>query len=165
MVDFGPQAPINTTTVATAVERRWACHTRKMWPADRYERQRCNVVPLHVCSVVYLWYICPVGCVLVREGTYVQNRPHAEKPGKSSYPLLAGKNLESPPRELRCSDRVQTSTTGSGRPSCFDVVTGFYLKVLVRRDKLQSRRKFHKYTYTHEAPSRAVRCSPRGDVS
>ena len=69
MVDFGPQAPINTTTVATAVQRRWACLTRKMWPADRYERQRCNVVPLHVCSVVYLWYICPVGCVLVREGT------------------------------------------------------------------------------------------------
>ena len=43
MVDYGPQTPMNTTTVATAVQRRWACHTRTVLPADAYGRQRCNV--------------------------------------------------------------------------------------------------------------------------
>ena len=37
------------------------------------------------------------------------------------YPLPAEKNFASPPRELQCSDRAQTLTTGSGRPSCVDV--------------------------------------------
>ena len=59
------------------------------------------------------------------------------------------KNFERPPRELQCSDRAQTSTTGSERPSCVDVVTGFYLKVLVRRDKFENIRKFHKHTYIY----------------
>ena len=45
----------NTVTVATAVQRRWACHTRTVLPADAYGRQRCNVV-LSACFVVYLWY-------------------------------------------------------------------------------------------------------------
>ena len=91
-----------------------------------------------------------LGCVLVREGnknrqnvtvTYVQSRPHTEKPGKSSYPLPKKKNFERPPRDLQCSDRAQTSTTGSGQPYCVDVVLGFRLKVLVRRDKFENRRK------------------------
>ena len=115
-----------------------------------------------------------LGRVLVRDGnknrqnftgTYVQNRPHTEKPGKSSYLLPKKKNFERMPRELQCSDRAQTSTTGSGRPSCVDVVLGFWLKVLVRRDKFQNRRKFHKYTYTYKAPFRGVGHFPRGDAS
>ena len=39
------------------------------------------------------------------------------------YPLPAENNFESPPRELQCSDRAQPSTTGSGRPSCVDVLS------------------------------------------
>ena len=70
-------------------------------------------------------------------------------PGKSSYPLPEKKNFGRPPRELQCSDRAQTSTTGSGRASCIDVVSGFWLKVLVRRDKFENRRKNHNYTYTY----------------
>ena len=58
------------------------------------------------------------------------------------------KNFERPPRELQCLDRAHTSTRGSGRPSCVDVVLGFWLKVLVRRDTFENRRKFHKCTYT-----------------
>ena len=83
---------------------------------------------LHVLlsPVVYV-----LGCVLVKEGyknrqftgTYVQNRPYTEKPGKSSYPLPPEKNFESTPRELQSSDRAQTSTTGSGRPSSVDVLS------------------------------------------
>ena len=99
-----------------------------------------------------------LGCVLVRgqqkqtkfTGTYLQNRPHTEKPEKSSYPLPPEKKRVSTPRELQCSDRAQTSTTGSERPSCDDVVAGFWLKVLERRYKFQNRRKFHKYTYRDE---------------
>ena len=155
MVDYGPQAPMNTTTVATAVQRRWACHTRTVLPADAYGRQRCNVV---LSALLSTCGTCPMGCALVREGnknrqilpvrTYqVQNRPHIEKGGEPSYPLPAEENFESPPRELQFSDRAKTSTTGSGRPSCVDVVLGFWLKVLVRRDKFQNRRKFHKCTY------------------
>ena len=70
-------------------------------------------------------------------------------PGKSSYPLPKKKNFGRPPRELKCSDRAQTSTTGSGRPSCIEIVLGFWLKVLVRRDKFENRRKNHNYTYTY----------------
>ena len=146
---------MNTTTSATtAVQRSWACHTRTVLPADAYGRQRCNVV-LSACSVVYLWCMSGAVCLL-REGnknrhnfsgTYVQSWPHTEKPGRSPYPLPKRKNFERPPRELQCSDRAQTSTTSSGRPSCVDVVLGFWLKVLVRRDKFQNRRKFHKCTY------------------
>ena len=54
---------------------------------------------------------------------------------------LKKKNFGRPPRELQCSDRAQTSTTGSGRASCIDVDLGFWLKVLVRRDKYENRRK------------------------
>ena len=75
------------------------------------------------------------------------------------------KNFERPPRKLQSSDRAQTSTTGSGRPSCVDVVLGFWLKVLVRRDKFKNGRKFHKYTYTYKAPLRGVGCFPRSDAS
>ena len=86
---------MNTTIVATAVHRRSACHTRTVLPAgDDYGRQRCNVV-LSACSVVYLWSMSRAVCSCERAkenrhkftGTYVQNRPHTEKPGKSAYPL------------------------------------------------------------------------------
>ena len=103
--------------------------------------------------------ICPVGCVFVREGN--KNRQILPVrtykigliqriPGKRViHSHRKKKKLESPPRELLCSDRAQTSTTSSGRPSCVDVVFGFWLKVLVRRTKFQNRRKFHKYVYTY----------------
>ena len=75
--------------------------------------------------------------VLVREGnknrqffygytcfTYVQNRHRTGKPGKSYYPLPSEKkNFENTPRELHCSDRAQTSTPGSGRTPCVDVLS------------------------------------------
>ena len=65
MVDYGPQTPMNTTTVATAVQRRWAFHTRTVLRADAYGRQRCNVV-LSTCSVVYLWCVSWAVCSLER---------------------------------------------------------------------------------------------------
>ena len=51
------------------------------------------------CRLPVVYFL---GCVLVREGNenrqkitgmHVQNRPHTEKPGKSSYPLPSGKRL------------------------------------------------------------------------
>ena len=93
MVDYGPQIPMNTnTTVATAVQRRWTCHTRTVLPADAYGRQRRNV--LSACSVVYLWYMSGL-CAHERATKTGKKlpvrtskiRPHTEKPGKSSYPL------------------------------------------------------------------------------
>ena len=67
---YGPQAPMHTTIlqwlyVATAVQRRWACHTRTVLPTDAYGRQRCNVV-LSACSVVYLWCMSWAVCSLER---------------------------------------------------------------------------------------------------
>ena len=59
---------MNTTTVATAVQRRWACHTRKALAADVYGRQRCNVV-LSASSVVYVR-----GCVLDKRGQQKQTK-------------------------------------------------------------------------------------------
>ena len=72
-----------------------------------------------------------------------------ETPGNRLIHSRKKKNFGRPPRELQCSDRAQTSTTGSGQPSCIDVVLGFWLKVLVRRDKFENRRKNHNYTYTY----------------
>ena len=72
-----------------------------------------------------------------------------ETPGNRLIHSRKKKNFGRPPRELQCSDRAQTSTTGSGRASCIDVVLGFWLKVLVRRDKFENRRKNHNYTYTY----------------
>ena len=61
--DYGPQTPMNTTAVDTAVQLRWACHTRTVLRADAYGRQRCKVV-LSSCSVVYLycvsWAVCSI---------------------------------------------------------------------------------------------------------
>ena len=137
MVDYRPRAPMNTTnTVATAVQRRWACNTRTVLPADASERQRCNVV-LSACSVVSCG-ICPVSCVLVREGnknrqilpvrTYWYKIGIIQRnPGNRLIHSQRKKNFESPPRELQCSDRAQTSTTGYRRPSCVDVVIVFFL--------------------------------------
>ena len=158
-MDYGPQTPMKTTTVATAVQRRWACHTRTVLPTDAYGRQRCNVV---LCMFCCLPVVYVLGCVLVREGnknrqfftgTYVQNRRLQRNPGNRLIHSRKKKNFERPPRELQCSDRAQTSTTGSGRPSCVDVVLWFWLKVLVRTDKFENRRKFHKYTYTYTTVS------------
>ena len=72
-----------------------------------------------------------------------------ETPGNRLIHSRKKKNFGRPPRELQCSDRAQTSTTGSGRLSCIDVVLGFWLKVLVRGDKFENRRKNHNYTYTY----------------
>ena len=79
-----------------------------------------------------------------------------ETPGNRLIHSRKKKNFGRPPRELQCSDRAQTSTTGSGRASCIDVVSGFWLKVLVRRDKFENRRKNHNYTYAYKVPLREV---------
>ena len=102
----------NTTTVATAVQRRWACHTRRVSPADAYGRQRCTVMP-SASSVVCLWFMSWAVCSLERAaknrqnftGTYVQNRPHIEKPGKTSYPLSKKKKMSA--RHASYSARIE----------------------------------------------------------
>ena len=108
MVDYGPQAPMNTTaTVATAVQRRWACHTRTVLRADAYGRQRCNAV-LSACFLSPV--VCPAGCVLVRDGN--KNRQILpvrtykigliqRNPGNRISHSQRKKNFESPPRELQ----------------------------------------------------------------
>ena len=84
--------------------------------------------------------------------TYVQNKPHTEKPRKSSYPLPKKKNFDRPPRELQCSDRAQTSTTGSGRPSCVDIYSFRVLAKSARtkRQVPKQTKKNHKNTYTYD---------------
>ena len=46
---------------ATAVQSRWACHTRTVLLVGAYGRQRCKVVTC-ACSVVYLWYMSWAVC-------------------------------------------------------------------------------------------------------
>ena len=138
-MDYGPQTPMNTTTVATAVQRRWACHTRTVLPSDAYGQQRCKVV-LYACSVVYLWCMSWAECSLERATKTdkilpvrtLKNRPHAEKPGKSSYTLHASYSarIELKPRPT-CPDGLPVSA-----------YLAFCRKVLVRRDMFERRRKF-----------------------
>ena len=75
-----------------------------------------------------------LGCVLVREGNKNRHKFTGTKYVRSKLASYretreivlstpAGKkNVGSTPRELQCSDRAQTSTTGFGRPSCVDVL-------------------------------------------
>ena len=136
MVDYGPQTPMNATTVATAVQRRWACHTRTALSAA-YGRQRCNIV-LSACSVVYLWCMFWAVCSLERSTKTDKLLPERtcrykigliqRNPGNRINHSRKKKNFEHPPRELQCSDRAQTSTTGSGRPYCVDVDSGGWAK-------------------------------------
>ena len=157
MVDYGPQTPMNTTTVATAVQRRWACHTRTVLPADAYGRQRCNVV-LSACSVVYLWCMSWAVCSLERATKTDKILPVRtykigliqRNPGNRLIHSRREKDFECTPRELQCSDRAQTSTTGSGRPSCVDVLSVLADSARTKRyfSMIQNRRKFHEYTYT-----------------
>ena len=58
-----------------------------------------------------------------------------------------GKTFERIPRELQSSDRAQTSSTGSGRPSCVDELSAL-AKSARRRDMLENRQNEYKYTYT-----------------
>ena len=170
MVDYGPQAPMNTTAVATAVQRRWASHKCTLLTAGAYERQRSNVV-LSACSVVYLfymtWAVCSREGNINRQhftGTYLQNRPHTEKPGKSSYPLPPGKNFERTPHELQCWDRTETLTAGSGRSFCVDALSVLVKSARTNRyDPKQTEN--YTYTYTYKDLLRGVRCSPRGDAN
>ena len=59
--------------------------------------------------------------------TYVRtgmrmNKASYRKPVNRLYPLPAKKNFKFTPRATRCTDRGQTSTTVSGRPSSVDPV-------------------------------------------
>ena len=127
---------------------------------------------LHVLLSLPVVYV--LGCVLVREGNknrqnftgcaYVQNRPHTEKPGKSSLPL----SLEKTSRARHASDSARIEL--KPRPTCPDgLPVSAYLalcrKVLVRTDIFERRRTFHNYTYTYKAPLRGVGCFPPGDAS
>ena len=145
-MDYGSQAPINIKTVATAVQRRWACHTRTVLPAGAYCRQRCIVV------VVYLWYMSWAVCS--REGnktdkiipvrTYKRNRL-IHSPRKKTF--------EHTPREVQCSDRPQTSTTGSGRLFCVDVLSVLAKSTRTKRYDRKQTTNSQIYVYIHGSPS------------
>ena len=98
---------------------------------------------LHILLSTCVMYV--LGCVLVRGQQkqtkfyrYVRKKQASHRETREivlSTPVE--KNFEGTPSELQCLDRAQTSTTGSGRPSCVDVYLAFWLKVLVRRDKFE----------------------------
>ena len=146
---------MNTTTVATAVQRRWACHTRTVLPADAYGRQRCNVV-VSACSVVYLWCMSWTVCPLERATktdkilpvrTYGV-RPHAENPGNRLTHSQQKKTLSA------CHASYSARMELKFRPTCPDglpvsAYSAFCRKVLVRRDMFERRRKIHNYRYTY----------------
>ena len=153
---YGPQAPMNTTAVtavATAVQGRWACHTRTVLLADAYGRQRCNVV-LSECSVVYLWYMSCGLCARERgqpkqtkNYRYVRTRYKIgliqRHPGNCLIHPRRKKTLRA--RHASYSARIERKP----RPQVPDGVPvstylAFWLKVFVRRDTSQNRRPFHK---------------------
>ena len=136
----------------TAVQRRSV--TRMVLPAAG----RGSVVtlsPVVACPVHCYCCCCRWVIISPQKKTKIVcamkiKKRFTETPGNRLIHSRKKKNFGRPPRELQCSDRAQTSTTGSGQPSCIDVVLGFWLKVLVRRDKFENRRKNHNYTYTYD---------------
>ena len=155
MVDYGPQTPMNTTTVATALQRIWACHTRTVLPSDAYGRQRYNIV---LCVFCCLPVVYVLGCVLVREGKKTDKKLPVctykigpEKPGKSFIHSRRKKTLRAPcasySARIEFKPRPQVP---NGLP--VSMYFAFWLEVLVRRDMIRNRRKFHKYTYSCGLP-------------
>ena len=107
------------------------------------------------CCCLRLWSVLPaqsvqrmLSCKNTKNRTYVNlGRPRAEIPGNRLLYSRRKKNCERTPREQQCSDRAQTLTTGSGRPSCVDVINVLVISARTKRyDRIQT--KFHKYTYT-----------------
>ena len=73
-----------------------------------------------------------------------------ETPGNRLIYSRRKQIFECTPRELQCSDRAQTSTTGSGRPSCVEVLS-VLAKSARTKSMIENRLKFHKYRYTYKA--------------
>ena len=155
-MDYGPQTPMNTTTVTTAVLRRWACHTRTVLRTDACGRQRCNVV-LSACSYVYMWCVSWAVCSLEgnknrkNTGTYVQKQASCKETREIVVSTPEKKKLQAP--STRATALGSSSNLDDRFCAAFhvDVVLGFWLNALVRRDKFENRRKFHKHTYTYKA--------------
>ena len=67
-----------------------------------------------------------------------------QKPREMLVYTPARENYERLPRAPGCTDRAQTSTKVSGRPSRVDLLSVF-LKMLVQRDMLENRRTSDKH--------------------
>ena len=120
-------------------------------------------------SVVYV-----LGCVLVRgqqkRKTFYRSHTYVQKGLIQRNPVnrLIHARREKTLRVRHASYSARTELKPQPQvPDGLPVSTriAFWLKVLVRRDKFENRRKFHRYTYTYKAPLRGVGCSPRGDAS
>ena len=148
-MDYGPQAPMNTTTVATAVQRIWASHTYT----------RCYLLLLMggsivtSCSVHVLLStcgVCPGLCAREREQQKQKNFYRYVREKSASYretreivlSTPVGKKLRA--RHASYSARIELKP----RPQVPDglpmsTYLAFWLKVVVRRDNFENRRKFH----------------------
>ena len=140
---------MNTTTVATAVQRRWACHTLTVFPADAYGRQRCNVV-LSACSIVYLWYMFWAVCSwerAIKTDKILPVRTYKigliqRNPGNRLTHSRRKKKKKMTPSHASYSARIELKR----RPQVPDglpvsMYLAFWLNVLVRTDMIQNRRK------------------------
>ena len=74
--------------------------------------------------------------------------PHREHPGNRLGPPPPKTNFERTPRAPHCTDRAQTSTTGTGRPSPSTSLP-FVRTVRARRDMSKNRPKIHRYRYAY----------------
>ena len=90
-----------------------------------------------------------------------------ETPGNRLIHSRRDKNVERTPRELRCSDRAQTSATGSGRPSCVDVLSVLAESARTKRYDPKQTKKSQIYVYitgeNYQSPSsgpRSIRVIP-----
>ena len=119
-------AHLRCTAVATVVVFLGACgpySTSYPWSAAAV----CDTSPLTVDGNVetvwieYLYFNCHnitddlLSLIHISEPTRLLSISYAVF-------CLKKKSFKSTPRELQCSDRAQTSTSGPGRPSCVDVL-------------------------------------------
>ena len=118
----GPsQASIKANSFSTAR----TCHTRMVLPAAGAGRQGCNFVVRWAGVSMHSACCCVICCLgsapsKNHNQLYVRmkmNKASYRKPGKLSYPLPRNFVLERTSRATHCTDRAQTSTTVSGRPS------------------------------------------------
>ena len=154
LVDYGPQAPINTTrhisTAQTGVSHTHGVACRCLRTAAS---KRCA---LSLLSVIYLVRTC-LGCVFVKGlnaddilpvCTY-KITPLVLKPGKTSYPRPPTKKTFSACHALHTA-RIEPGSRSmcpAGLLPCRRVdYIAFRRKVLVPRDMFEKIRKIHKHT-------------------
>ena len=121
--------------------------------ATRHSTRLCTTA-LAAAAVACLWVMISQK-KKQKKNTYMMKIKArcTETPGNRLIHSRRKKNFERRPRELQCSDRAQTLTTGSGRSSYVDTLRGLAKSARAKGYDPKQTRFLHIYAYIQGFPS------------